>query len=92
MGTPPPDLQIVMKVATRRETVDVFQQEGYAVMATAIATKTDTPILEMPLSVQVVPQEVLQDQQVTRIERGGAERKRCLPNQGLRLATLPTNS
>ena len=67
-GKPPPDLQIVMKVATRRETVDVFQQEGYAVMTTAIATKTDTPILEMPLSVQVVPQEVLQDQQVTRIE------------------------
>ena len=33
-GKPPPDLQIVMKVATRRETVDVFQQEGYAVMAT----------------------------------------------------------
>src|SRR5271166_6464839 len=61
-GEPPPDLQVVMKVATRRETVDVFQQEGYAVTATAIATKTDTPILEMPLSVQVVPQEVLQDQ------------------------------
>jgi iron complex outermembrane recepter protein len=67
-GKPPPDLQIVLKVATRRETVDVSQQEGYAVTATAIATKTDTPILEMPLSVQVVPQEVLQDQQVTRIE------------------------
>ena len=67
-GTPPPDLQIVMKVATRRETVDVFQQEGYAVTATSIATKTDTPILEIPLSVQVVPREVLQDQQVTRID------------------------
>jgi iron complex outermembrane receptor protein len=67
-GTAPSDLQIVMKVATRREAVNVFQQEGYAVMATAIATKTDTAILETPLSVQVVPQEVLQDQQVTRIE------------------------
>ena len=67
--TPPLDLQIVMKVRTRRESIDVFQQEGYAVMATAIATKTDTPILETPLSVQVVPQEVLQDQQVTRIEQ-----------------------
>jgi iron complex outermembrane receptor protein len=68
-GKSPADLQIVMKVAIRRETVDVFQREGYAVMATAVATKTDTPILEMPLSVQVVPQEVLQDQQVTRIEQ-----------------------
>ena len=67
-GTPTPDLQIVMKVAARMETIDVFQQEGYAVTATAIATKTDTPILELPLSVQVVPQAVLQNQQVTRIE------------------------
>jgi iron complex outermembrane receptor protein len=67
-GKPPPDLQIILKIATRRETVDVFQQEGYAVTVTTVATKTDTPILEMPLSVQVVPQEVLQDQQVTRME------------------------
>jgi Carboxypeptidase regulatory-like domain len=47
-GKPPPDLKIVMKVSTRRESVDVVQQEGYAVMATTLATKTDTPILECP--------------------------------------------
>jgi len=32
------------------------------------ATKTDTPIMETPLSVQVVPKQVLQDQQVVRVE------------------------
>src|SRR5215469_12622901 len=67
--TAPVELQIVMKVGSRKETVEVVGSQGYAVMATTVATKTDTPILETPLSVQVVPQEVLRDQQVTRIEQ-----------------------
>jgi iron complex outermembrane receptor protein len=33
------------------------------------ATKTDTPIMETPTSIQVVPQQVLQDQQITRLSR-----------------------
>ncbi len=33
------------------------------------ATKTDTPIMQTPVSVQVVPQQVLQDQQVIFIEQ-----------------------
>lgn len=32
------------------------------------ATKTDTPILETPANIQVIPQQVLKDQQVIRIE------------------------
>lgn len=32
------------------------------------ATKTDTPIMETPVSIQVVPQEVLRDQQAYRLE------------------------
>lgn len=32
------------------------------------ATKTDTPIMETPLAIKVVPQQVLKDQQVTRLE------------------------
>jgi len=32
------------------------------------ATKTDTPIMETPVSLQVVPQQVLKDQQVIRLE------------------------
>ncbi|MBK8816124.1 MAG: TonB-dependent receptor [Methylococcaceae bacterium] len=33
------------------------------------ATKTDTPIMETPVNIQVVPQQVLKDQQTTRIEQ-----------------------
>lgn len=40
----------------------------YAVSNTTIATKTDTPIMETPLSIQVVPQQVLKDQQAYRLE------------------------
>src|SRR6516165_7650242 len=68
-ATPNAELQIIMKVESRKETVEVVGSQGYAVMATTIATKTDTPILQTPLSIQVVPQEVLRDQQVTRIEQ-----------------------
>jgi iron complex outermembrane recepter protein len=33
------------------------------------ATKTDTPIMETPVNIQVVPQQVMKDQQTTRIEQ-----------------------
>jgi iron complex outermembrane recepter protein len=65
----PTSVRIVMKVAPRRETVEVVQPSEYAVIASSIGTKTDTPILETPVSVQTVPQKVIEDQQVTRIEQ-----------------------
>ena len=37
--------------------------EEVIIRATTVATKTDTPILEIPQSVQIIPQEVMQDQQ-----------------------------
>jgi iron complex outermembrane receptor protein len=37
--------------------------ESYVVTAAATATKTDTPILDIPQSIQVVPQPVIEDQQ-----------------------------
>jgi iron complex outermembrane receptor protein len=43
--------------------------QAYNVTHTSLATRTDTPILETPLSIQVVPQQVIKDQQVVRIER-----------------------
>jgi iron complex outermembrane recepter protein len=33
------------------------------------ATKTDTPIMQTPVNIQVVPQQVMKDQQTTRIEQ-----------------------
>ncbi|MEG3850376.1 TonB-dependent receptor [Microcoleus sp. herbarium19] len=49
-------------------TVTARQATPYLVPNTSTATKTDTPLRDIPQSIQVVPQEVLRDQQVTRIE------------------------
>jgi iron complex outermembrane receptor protein len=43
-------------------------QRGYSAPNASTATGTDAPILETPFSVQVVPQDVLRDQQVIRLE------------------------
>ncbi|NDJ20042.1 TonB-dependent siderophore receptor, partial [Myxacorys almedinensis] len=50
------------------EIVVTGQREGYRVPNASTATKTDTPIRDIPQSIQVVPQEVLRDQNVTRLE------------------------
>ncbi|NJK70402.1 MAG: TonB-dependent siderophore receptor [Microcoleus sp. SU_5_3] len=43
-------------------------EEGYRVPNTSVGTRTDTPLRDIPQSIQVVPQEVLRDQQATRLE------------------------
>ena len=43
-------------------------EDDYFVPDVTSATRTDTPILDTPQSVQVVPQEVLEDQQVIRLD------------------------
>lgn len=43
-------------------------EQGYAVKQAATATKTDTPIMETPVSIQVVPKQVLQDQSAYRLQ------------------------
>ncbi|BAU40258.1 TonB-dependent siderophore receptor [Leptolyngbya sp. O-77] len=43
------------------------QDEGYNPSSASTATRTDTPLRDIPQSIQVVPQQVLQDQQVTRL-------------------------
>ena len=50
-------------------TVEAAEEDSYAANVASTGTKTDTPILETPLNVQVVPQQVLLDQQVTRIDQ-----------------------
>lgn len=42
---------------------------AYSVPDSSVGTKTDTPILVTPASVQVVPQQVLKDQQVSGIDQ-----------------------
>jgi len=43
-------------------------ETSYSVPNASTATKTDTPIMETPVSIQVVPQQVLRDQQAIRLE------------------------
>ncbi|MCG6134597.1 MAG: TonB-dependent siderophore receptor [Nostoc sp. LLA-1] len=46
------------------ELVVTGEQDSYRVRDSSTATKTDTPLRDIPQSIQVVPQQVLRDQQV----------------------------
>ena len=49
------------------ELVVTGEQEGYRVPNASAATRTDTPIRDIPASIQVIPRQVLEDQQVNRV-------------------------
>ncbi|MEH2277411.1 MAG: TonB-dependent siderophore receptor [Nostoc sp.] len=49
------------------ELVVTGEQDGYRVPDASTATKTDTPLRDIPQSIQVIPQQVIKDQQITRI-------------------------
>jgi iron complex outermembrane recepter protein len=44
------------------------QENNYFVPSASTATRTDTPILDTPQSIQVIPQQVLRDQQIIRVD------------------------
>ncbi|MDD5112819.1 MAG: TonB-dependent receptor [Methylobacter sp.] len=43
--------------------------EDYTVSNSSSATKTDTPIMETPISIQTITQQVIQDRKVTRVDK-----------------------
>ncbi|WP_230967555.1 TonB-dependent siderophore receptor, partial [Nostoc commune] len=49
------------------ELVVTGEQDGYTVPEASTATKTDTPLRDIPQSIQVIPQQVIRDQGITRI-------------------------
>ncbi|MEI1375911.1 TonB-dependent siderophore receptor [Nostoc sp.] len=49
------------------ELVVTGEQDGYRVLDTSSATRTDTPLRDIPQSIQVIPQQVIKDQQATRL-------------------------
>ncbi|MEG5140653.1 MULTISPECIES: TonB-dependent siderophore receptor [unclassified Microcoleus] len=61
---------LVLSVSTEKINIIVTgnQQTPYLQPNASSATRTDTPIRDIPQSIQVVPQEVIQDQQVTRLD------------------------
>ena len=44
------------------------QERGYRVDRAVSVTRTDTPLRDIPQSIQTIPEQVLEDQQVTRVE------------------------
>lgn len=49
------------------ELVVTGEQDGYRVSNTSVGTKTDTPLRDIPLSIQVVPRQLIEDQQITNL-------------------------
>ncbi len=45
-------------------TITGAADQGYAASQAGTGTKTDTPLMETPLSIQVIPQQILEDQKV----------------------------
>lgn len=48
-------------------TVTAEEEEGYNPSNASTATRTDTPLRDIPQSIQVIPRQVLEDQQVTQL-------------------------
>ena len=46
----------------------IGEQDGYLVPEAGAATRTDTPLRDIPQSIQVIPRQVIEDQQAIRIE------------------------
>jgi iron complex outermembrane receptor protein len=58
------------------------EAEGYSVPEATTATRTDTPLRDIPQSIQVVPRQVLEDQQVTRIGEAARNVSSVTPKPG----------
>jgi iron complex outermembrane receptor protein len=50
------------------ELVVTGEQDGYRVPNATTATKTDTPVRDIPGSIQVIPRQILEDQKTTRVQ------------------------
>ncbi|MBD2448910.1 TonB-dependent siderophore receptor [Nostoc sp. FACHB-152] len=50
------------------ELVVTGEQDGYRVPTASTATKTDTPLRDIPGSIQVIPRRILEDQKTTRVQ------------------------
>ncbi|CCJ07913.1 TonB-dependent siderophore receptor [Methylocystis sp. SC2] len=55
-------------VRTRFATEPKTPTQGYVVREASTATKVDIPIRELPVSIQVIPKQVLKDQNITQVQ------------------------
>jgi catecholate siderophore receptor len=54
--------EFILEIAGRRETITVNEQAGYQIAAVSSATKTLTPLRDVPQSITVLPQDQMRDQ------------------------------
>ena len=59
----PPEPPITLPQVTVQDQRD----QGYAVKQSSTATKTDTPIMEVPQSIQIIPRQLLDDQKIIQL-------------------------
>lgn len=83
-STPPSPVRITLSVRAVREELTV-RAEGYGIPVVAGATKTDIPIFDTPVSIEVVPREVIDDQQAIYVDDAvknisGVQRDSPYPN------------
>lgn len=66
-----PDEQTQAPAMEAEEEIEIVvtgeQEEGYRVPNATTATRTNTPIRDVPQSIQIIPQQVLEDRQVTEL-------------------------
>ena len=67
----PPESQTQPEPSTQGdepiELVVTGEQDGYRVPDATTATKTDTPLRDIPQSIQVIPRQIIEDQKTTRL-------------------------
>ncbi|MEH2177847.1 TonB-dependent receptor plug domain-containing protein [Nostoc sp.] len=67
----PPESQTQPQPSTQSdepiELVVTGEQDGYRVPDASTATKTDTPLRDIPQSIQVIPRQIIEDQKTTRL-------------------------
>lgn len=73
-------LLITLKVGAVQQSISVSAPGTYVVPDSVGATKTEMPIMETPISVQVVPQAVIQDQQVEMLDQAIQNVSGVIPN------------
>ena len=62
------EVDIVLHVDALQQSIAVTDESrGYQVPTATTATRTDTPLMEIPQSIQVIPKVVLADRQITQI-------------------------
>lgn len=56
-------LALILSVASETQTVNVSEPSAYVATSAIAGTKVDLPLMETPVAVAVIPQQVLRDQQ-----------------------------